>query len=178
PHSSVVFEVDDLSMKFERHLDCEAVDFMPLADGYEKLAFLLADRTLSFHAGYGSHHSVRIPRFGRSLAYQKETCDMLVGCGEGEIHRFNLDQGRFRTPISLPSGSSSRGNPTAGINKIELCAAHQLLAAATDDGFVHLWDSRQGQSGGGRAVASLDLRESVDAAAVAASEQTLEGFQV
>lgn len=35
--------------------------------------------------------------------------DMLVGCGDGEIHRFNLDQGRFRTPITLPSTSSSRG---------------------------------------------------------------------
>eukprot|EP00903_Cladosiphon_okamuranus_P021876 g20111.t1 len=178
PPQIKVFEVADLSMKFERHLDCEAMDFMTLADGYEKLAFLLADRTLAFHAGYGNHHSVRIPRFGRSLAYQKETCDMLVGCGEGEIHRFNLDQGRFRTPIMLPSSKSSQGNPTAGINKIELCAAHQLLAAGTDDGFVHLWDSRQGQSGGGRAVASLDLRESVGAAEVAAAEATLGGFQV
>lgn len=62
-------------MKFERHLDCEAVDFLPLADGYEKLAFLLADRTLAFHAGYGKHHSVRIPRFGRSLSYHRETCE-------------------------------------------------------------------------------------------------------
>lgn len=35
--------------------------------------------------------------------------DMMVGCGEGEIHRFNLDQGRFRTPIMLPSSSSSKG---------------------------------------------------------------------
>ncbi|CAM9882451.1 unnamed protein product, partial [Sphacelaria rigidula] len=165
-------------MKFERHLDCEAVDFMPLADGYEKLAFLLADRTLAFHAGYGSHHSVRIPRFGRSLAYHRETCDMMVGCGEGEIHRFNLDHGRFRTPIALPSTPSSLGNPSAGINKIELAAAHQLLAAATDDGFVHLWDARQGQSGGGRTVASLDLRDAVGAAAVNAAEQTLGGFQV
>ncbi|CBJ33561.1 conserved unknown protein [Ectocarpus siliculosus] len=179
PPQIKVFEVADLSMKFERHLDCEAVDFMPLAEGYEKLAFLLADRTLAFHAGYGKHHSVRIPRFGRSLAYQRETCDMMVGCGDGEIHRFNLDQGRFRTAMTLPSGSSSsQGNPTAGINKIELCVAHQLLAAGTDDGFVHLWDSRQGQSGGGRAVASLDLRDSVDAAAVTAAEQTLGGFQV
>ena len=77
-----VFEVADLSMKFERHLDCEAVDFMTLADGYEKLAFLLADRTLAFHAGYGKHHSVRIPRFGRSLAYQKETCEWIrCSCG-------------------------------------------------------------------------------------------------
>ncbi|CAM9350528.1 unnamed protein product [Ectocarpus fasciculatus] len=179
PPQIKVFEVADLSMKFERHLDCEAVDFMPLAEGYEKLAFLLADRTLAFHAGYGKHHSVRIPRFGRSLAYQRESCDMMVGCGDGEIHRFNLDQGRFRTAMTLPSGSSSsQGNSTAGINKIELCVAHQLLAAGTDDGFVHLWDSRQGQSGGGRAVASLDLRDSVDAAAVTAAEQTLGGFQV
>lgn len=74
-----VFEVSDLSMKFERHLDCEAVDFMPLSDGYEKLAFLLADRTLAFHAGYGKHHAVRIPRFGRSLAYHRETCECVAG---------------------------------------------------------------------------------------------------
>lgn len=84
------------------------------------------------------------------------------------------------TPPPLPAQSPLLfpRNPTAGINKIELCVAHQLLAAGTDDGFVHLWDSRQGQSGGGRAVASLDLRDSVDAAAVAAAEQTLGGFQV
>lgn len=65
-------------MKFERHLDCEAVDFIPLADGYEKLAFLLADRTLAFHAGYGKHHAVRIPRFGRSLAYHRQSCEFFV----------------------------------------------------------------------------------------------------
>lgn len=78
PPPKTVFEVADLSMKFERHLDCDAIDFMPLAEGYEKLAFLLADRTLAFHAGYGKHHSVRIPRFGRSLAYQRETCECAV----------------------------------------------------------------------------------------------------
>lgn len=69
-------------------------------------------------------------------------------------------------------------NPSAGINKIELAQAHQLLVAATDDGFVHLWDARQGQSGGGRTVASLDLREAVGATAVNAAEQTVGGFQV
>lgn len=69
-------------------------------------------------------------------------------------------------------------NPSAGINKIELSVAHQLLAAGTDDGFVHLWDAREGQSGGGRSVASLDLRDAVGVAGVNAAEQTLEGFQV
>ncbi|CAN0480079.1 unnamed protein product [Discosporangium mesarthrocarpum] len=62
-------------MKFERHLDSDAVDFICLSEGYEKLGLLLADRTLAFHAGYGAHYSVRIPRFGRSLAYQRETCE-------------------------------------------------------------------------------------------------------
>lgn len=61
---------------------------------------------------------------------------------------------------------------------IDLCVAHQLLAAGTDDGFLHLWDARQGQSAGGRGVASLDLRGAVGAAAVNAAEQTLGGFQV
>lgn len=69
-------------------------------------------------------------------------------------------------------------NPSAGINKIDLCVAHQLLAAGTDDGFVHLWDARQGQSGGARGVAHLDLRGAVGAAAVCSAEQTQEGFQV
>lgn len=77
--------------------------------------------------------------------------------------------------LCLPSPNR---NPSAGINKIELCAAHQLLAAGTDDGFVHFWDARQGQSAGGRAVASLDLRDAVGAAAVNAAEQTIGGFQV
>lgn len=81
-------------------------------------------------------------------------------------------------PPAPPSVFLPNRNPSAGINKIELCVAHQLLAAATDDGFVHLWDARQGQSGGGRGVACLDLRDAVGAAAVNAAEQTLGGFQV
>lgn len=80
-----MFDVADLAMKFERHLDCESVDFMPLVEGYDKLAFLLSDRTLEFHAGYGRHHTVRIPRFGRSLAYQQETCESGTGGGSARI---------------------------------------------------------------------------------------------
>ena len=81
-------------------------------------------------------------------------------------------------PPPLYPARTSRRNPSAGINKIDLCVAHQLLAAGTDDGFLHLWDARQGQPGGGSGVAHLDLRDGVGAAAVSAADQTLEGFQV
>lgn len=106
-------------MKFERHLDCEAVDFMPLAEGYEKLAFLLADRTLAFHAGYGKHHSVRIPRFGRSLAYQRETCEFRLSVGRMVLFFFLVSFPSAVLPVcccrtqtgvqsKLPDGSTLR----------------------------------------------------------------------
>ena len=34
-----------------------------LADDYSKLAFLCIDRSVCLHAKYGSHYSLRIPRF-------------------------------------------------------------------------------------------------------------------
>ncbi|KAM0034919.1 putative nucleolar protein 10/Enp2 [Helianthus debilis subsp. tardiflorus] len=33
------------------------------SDDYSKLAFLCADRSVNLHAAYGSHYSLRIPRF-------------------------------------------------------------------------------------------------------------------
>ena len=38
----------ELGLKFERRLDCEAVDFHILSDDYTKLVFLQADRHLCF----------------------------------------------------------------------------------------------------------------------------------
>ena len=35
-----VFDLSELSLKFERRLDCEAVDFKVLSDDYSKLVFL------------------------------------------------------------------------------------------------------------------------------------------
>lgn len=44
------FEVSELSMKFQRNLDCEIVDFVLLDDDWKKMAFLLADRVVEIHA--------------------------------------------------------------------------------------------------------------------------------
>lgn len=39
-----VYDLSQLSMKFERHLDAEVVDFQILGEDYAKAAFLCADR--------------------------------------------------------------------------------------------------------------------------------------
>lgn len=44
--------------------------------------FLLNDRTVEFHTQQGKHYNVRIPKFGRAMAYHQASCDlMLVGAG-------------------------------------------------------------------------------------------------
>ncbi|KAF7832518.1 nucleolar protein 10 [Senna tora] len=57
-----VYEVRELGLKFERHLDSEIVDFQVLIDDYSKLKFSCADWSICLHAKYGKHHNLRIPR--------------------------------------------------------------------------------------------------------------------
>jgi ribosome biogenesis protein ENP2 len=80
-----VWELSELSLKFERFLDCEAVDFKVcfveiesrkiflkilmqlhshqiLSNDWRKIAFLRADRTIELHASYGKHFKTRIPK--------------------------------------------------------------------------------------------------------------------
>lgn len=64
-----VFELGQLAMKFERHLDAEVVDFQILSEDYSKAAFLCADRSICLHAKYGAHYRTRIPHAGRDIAY-------------------------------------------------------------------------------------------------------------
>jgi ribosome biogenesis protein ENP2 len=57
-----VFEVAQLSVKFERHVDAEIVQFQVLSDDYSKLALLESDRTVEFHARFGTYYKTRIPK--------------------------------------------------------------------------------------------------------------------
>jgi len=62
PPQVKVYELSELSMKFERHMDCEVVQFEILSDDYSKMAFLQADRTIEIHAKFGTYYKTRIPK--------------------------------------------------------------------------------------------------------------------
>ncbi|KAL3768875.1 hypothetical protein ACHAW5_003347 [Stephanodiscus triporus] len=72
------YELSEMSMKFERYVDSEVVDMCVLGSDYGKLAILGADRSVTFHAPYGNHEKVRLPTFGRAMAYEMSTCDLMV----------------------------------------------------------------------------------------------------
>lgn len=159
------YELSEMSMKFERYLDSEVVDIQILSEDYGKLAILGADRSVSFHAPYGNHSVIRLPTFGRAMAYEKKTCDLLVvssgkrvspgaaaagGQAMGEIYRFNLDEGRFSQPYNFTSALRQKKVVDAdntrvlqlGGSCIAVSPTHSLSAIGAEDGTVRFWDNR------------------------------------
>ncbi|KIJ61427.1 hypothetical protein HYDPIDRAFT_96475 [Hydnomerulius pinastri MD-312] len=135
-----VWDLDELTLKFERHADAENVDFIILSDDWTKSIHLQNDRTIELHTQGGFHYRTRIPRFGRSIAYHYPSCDALVSASGNEIYRLNLEQGRFLNPLVL---DSPEDDPILGVNCIDINPAHQLLAFGMDgSASVQFWDPR------------------------------------
>lgn len=128
-----MFDTQELGMKFSRHVDSEVVDMQFLSDDYKKVALLGADRSIEFHAQYGRHHKVRIPKFGRSLCYDDEACNLFVGSSINEIYRLDLEQGQFLAPLE---------STLDFVNQVSLNPEMPLLGCAGSDGVVEFWDVR------------------------------------
>jgi len=127
------FDVKQLSLKFERYLDAEAVNFLSLSEDYTKLALLLNDRSVEFHTQQGKHYKVRIPTFGRDLTYNSFNCDLMLAGSGPEVYRINLEQGQF-----MKSYETS-------MSEIHSCVTspdHHLLAVGGKDGIIECWDPR------------------------------------
>lgn len=156
PPQIKVYELRELSMKFERHLISEIVNFEVLNDDYSKIAFLCSDRSVCLHAKYGSHYSLRIPRMGRDIAYDCWSCDLMCAASSPELYRINLEQGRFLTSLCTQS---------PGLNVVSRSKIHGLIACGGDDGAVECFDLRTRSSVGriNAAAAAGDLDQEVTA---------------
>ncbi|KAL4254367.1 WD repeat NOL10/ENP2 family protein [Abortiporus biennis] len=133
------WDLDQLSLKFERRSDAENVDFIMLSDDWTKSIHLQNDRSIELHTQGGLHYRTRIPKFGRTLAYHFPSCDALFGASGPEVYRLNLEQGRFMTPLVLQGDDEV----IAGVNAIDINPAHQLFAFGVEgNGKVELWDPR------------------------------------
>ncbi|KAI6006958.1 WD40-repeat-containing domain protein [Pisolithus albus] len=131
-----VWDLDELTMKFERHTDAENVDFIILSDDWTKTVHLQNDRSVELHTQGGFHY----------LPFS--FCDALVSATGNEIYRLNLEQGRFLNPIVL---DSPEDNPILGVNCIDINPAHQLLGFGVDGTpSVQFWDPRSRSRVGSR----------------------------
>ncbi|XP_055526515.1 nucleolar protein 10 [Wyeomyia smithii] len=127
------YDVNNLSLKFERCFDSEVVKFKVLSDDYSKIVFMQADRFVEFHAAHGRHYRLRIPRFGRDLEYHKPSCDLFLVGASSEIYRLNTERGQFLQPYTTSASS---------INACEVNPEHYLLSVGSQEGTVEAWDPR------------------------------------
>ncbi|RZC43106.1 nucleolar protein 10 [Asbolus verrucosus] len=127
------FDVNNLSLKFERCFDSEAVTFEILSEDYSKLVFLQCDRYIEFHAAHGRYYRLRIPKFGRDMRYHYPSCDLFVVGASPDIYRLNLERGQFMTPYT---------SSASAINKCAINPVHNLFVCGTQEGRVEAWDPR------------------------------------
>lgn len=81
------FDVNQLSLKFERCFDSECVTFEILDEDYSKIVFLQCDRYIEFHAAHGRYYRLRIPKFGRDMSYHNYSCDLFIVGQSSDIYR-------------------------------------------------------------------------------------------
>ena len=89
------YSINEMSLKFQRGVDAEIITFECLSEDYTKIVFLQNNRNLNFHAGYGTHYNIRIPKFGRDLKYNQHSCDLFISGIDNEVYRLNLELGIF-----------------------------------------------------------------------------------
>ncbi|KAI5803481.1 WD40-repeat-containing domain protein [Peziza echinospora] len=130
------YHLPSLGMKYARHHVSLNLTFLLLSTDYTKSLHLQTDRLLEFHTPMGCHHSVRIPRYGRALAYQRQRAEALVPADGNEVYRLDLESGRFLKPFELDESVKSGESVAVEQN------CHGLLAFGTDKGTVEFWDHR------------------------------------
>ncbi|KAL3913911.1 MAG: hypothetical protein SGILL_006306 [Bacillariaceae sp.] len=133
------YDVHDLTMKFERYVNGHIVDIVMLGEDYGKMAILQDDRYVSFHAHYGAHESIRIPKFGRGMAYEPTTCELLLAASGPEVYRLNLEEGRFTEPWKMEPMS-------VAASCISVSQAQPLATVGCEDGVVRFFDNRSPDS--------------------------------
>jgi len=128
-----VYDFQQMSMKFERHTDAENVDFVMVSDDWTKGVHLQSDRSIEFHAQGGIHARTRIPKFGRSIDYNRENCEIYVAASGSELYRLNIDVGRYMAPFETGADA---------LNVVKVNPAHGLVGTGTEEGTVQFWDPR------------------------------------
>jgi ribosome biogenesis protein ENP2 len=127
------FDVNQLSLKFERCFDSEVVKFKILSEDYTKLVFLYVDRYVEIHSQFGRYYRIRIPRFGRDLSYNYNTCDLYFVGDSRHVFRLNLEVGSFLNPFDT------------NCNAFNVCAvnpSHNLFVCGSQEGLIEAWDPR------------------------------------
>ncbi|ELP85072.1 nucleolar protein, putative [Entamoeba invadens IP1] len=128
-----MFELDQLSEKFERRLDAEVIKFDFLEDDYSKLMYMLSDNTMEFHNKGGIQCKIKTPKTGRDFTYFPSDCNVYMATND-KIDVLNLYEGKFNDSIDIEMP----------INCFEKSEKYQIIFCGEEEGSVSVLDPRVG----------------------------------
>ncbi|KAE9419978.1 hypothetical protein Angca_005758, partial [Angiostrongylus cantonensis] len=144
------YDLENLSLKFQRGLDAAVVKLISLGDDYSKIILLEEDRFLEMHAAFGRYFRMRMPRFGRDMAYSFERSDLhLVGARsifsgttDGQVEAWDhRDRSRVGVLDCLPYLQEATKDVLSEITSLNFRDA-LCLGDGTSSGHVMLYDIR------------------------------------
>eukprot|EP01084_Bolivina_argentea_P298779 514925_1 len=147
PPKLKMFDLSELTIKFERGLESEPIDFCFLSENWEKFVILREHRWMEFHTRHGKHYNMRMPLIGTCMVYNKPMCELYTGTIKNIVLRANLEQGRYYAPYET------------SLDYITTCdtdQTHLLTAFGDINGVIECWDPRQKTC-----IAKLDMYDSI-----------------
>ncbi|KAI1260195.1 WD40-repeat-containing domain protein [Xylariaceae sp. FL1019] len=102
-----------LSLSYARHTTSLNITFTLLGRDASKSLHLQSDRRIEFHTPAGLLETMRLPRYGRDLVFDRLATEALIPAvglgseGSGEVFRVNLESGRFLQPYKIDVGADS-----------------------------------------------------------------------
>nr|UXY87696.1 nucleolar protein 10 [Cryptomonas curvata] len=126
------FDLYNLSLKFQRTINCEINDFEIISQNWEKLILLRSDKFLEFHSKSGYYYQVKIPDIANSLFFDNLSKILYIFSINNEIYRFNVEEGKFISSIlsNLDYYNTSSAKSLLG----------DCLGLGNSRGLVELWD--------------------------------------
>ncbi|KAH7827911.1 putative Nucleolar protein 10 [Monocercomonoides exilis] len=129
------YDLAQMSLKFERRINSDIVQFQILSEDFSKIAIAEIDRTIEMHNQGGYFFKLRVPRTPRDMLYLSYTCDLMVASNSTDVYRLNLSQGRFLEPLTVEPFLTSA-------NCVKSSPVHPLVVVGGDTGAIVAFDVR------------------------------------
>lgn len=128
-----VFDLENATLKFERHLIADGIKALALTEDGEKFAVLRKCRSIEFHSRNGLHETIKLPYQPKDIEFNNCKSEVYMCGNYDSVYRFNLEQGRFLKGINI--------NKT---KKVIFSEINGLLLGITDDSVIFV-DTRSNE---------------------------------
>mmetsp|Transcript_20801 Transcript_20801/g.32590 ORF Transcript_20801/g.32590 Transcript_20801/m.32590 type:complete len:347 (-) Transcript_20801:1326-2366(-) len=134
PPTIKCFDVQNFSLKLERRISSQIIDFKILSQDWKKLVILKKDNNIEFHTKNGCHYQLKIPGNCVNLNYNRFSSSIHVPVNPLGVIKINLEKGKSYNPQFKLAESK--------IVCSDLISSQNAISLGFLDGVVKIFDLR------------------------------------